>query len=264
LTTTSLGLRGGRPFVSQRWRPPLLRLLVFVAFLIAWEVLAAAANNIGIPTFTKTAEAAFNLAFLDRQIWGALASSNEALVVGYIIAALIAVPLGLAAGRNGLLGRVLEPYTAILLTIPIAPMIPIVISALGLTLGARVLIVILFSAVFIFVNARAGVRSVDGRLVEMAVSFGASERLIWRKVVVPAAVPAVFAGLRIGLGRALAGMVIVELILVAVGLGKLLLIFQARQEPEYVYATVFFVLAEALLLLEVARFIERKAAPWNG
>ena len=80
----------------------------------------------------------------------------------------------------------------------------------------------------------------------------------------PAAVPAIFAGLRIGLGRALAGMVIVELILVAIGLGKLLLIFQARQEPEFVYATVFFVLAEALLLLEVARFIERKAAPWNG
>jgi NitT/TauT family transport system permease protein len=262
--TANLPLRGSHLDGRQRWRAPFLRLAVFVGFVASWQVLAVAANNIGIPTFTNTALAAFDLAFVNGQIWGALASSNQALVVGYAISVLISVPLGLAAGRSRLLGRALEPYTAILLTIPVAPLIPIVISALGLTLGARVLVVILFSAVFIFVNARAGVRSVDSRLVEMAVSFGANERMIWRKVVIPAAVPAIFAGLRIGLGRALAGMVIVELVLVAVGIGRLLLIFSARQEPANVYATVFFVLAEALLLLEVARFIERKAAPWNG
>ena len=90
-----------------------------------------------------------------------------------------------------------------------------------------------------------------------------SERTIWTKVVIPAAVPAMFAGLRIGLGRALTGMVAVELLLVATGVGNILLTYRDKLMPAYVFAIVLYVIAEALLLLELARFIERKVAPWN-
>src|SRR5688572_29345375 len=106
--TTYLGLRGRALEGRQRWRAPFLRLAVFVGFVLGWQVLAVAADNIGIPTFTDTVVAAYNLAFLNGQIWGALASSNQALAVGYAISVLIAVPLGLAAGRSRLLGRVIE------------------------------------------------------------------------------------------------------------------------------------------------------------
>ena len=198
-----------------------------------------------------------------RQIWGALWNSNAALLWGFGLSALVGVPLGLAAGRARLLDRLLDPYTAILLAIPVAPLVPIVITALGLSLEARVVIVILFSVIFIYVNTRAGVRAVDPRLVEMAHAFGASERTIWTKVVIPAAVPAMFAGLRIGLGRALTGMVAVELLLVATGVGNILLTYRDKLMPAYVFAIVLYVIAEALLLLELARFIERKVAPWN-
>lgn len=238
-------------------------MLVFVAFIAFWQGAAVIGRNIGIPTFTGTLEAIWDLMFVDGRIWGALIDSNQTLFVGFAISAAAAVPLGLAAGRSRALDRLLNPYTAILLAIPIAPLIPISIAAFGLSLAARVAIVILFCVIFIYVNTRAGVRSVDYRLVEMATSFGASERLIWRKVVIPAAMPAMFAGLRIGLGRALTGMVAVELLLYATGVGRLLLEYRDKLEPAYVFATVSFVIAEALLLLEVARFIERKVAPWN-
>ena len=236
---------------------------MLVAFLTFWEVAARLAHNIGIATFSDTMVAAWDLMFGNGRIWEAMLSSNAALVLGFAISAVTAVPLGLAAGRSRILDRALSPYTAILLAIPVAPLVPIAITAFGLSLAARVSIVILFAVIFIYVNTRAGVRSVDQRLVEMAHAFGASERTIWTKVVIPSAVPAMFAGLRIGLGRALTGMVAVELLLVATGVGKLLLEYRDRLQPAYVFATVLFVIVEALLLLELARFIERKVAPWN-
>ena len=240
-----------------------LRLGVFVAFLAVWEAFARASHSFLIPTFTETVGAILQLAFVNRRIWEPLLISNQALVLGYGLSVLIGVPLGLAAGRFKGLERVINPYSAILLAVPVAPLIPIVIIALGLTLAARVAIVVLFTVIFIFVNARAGVRNVDPLLLEMAVSFGAGERQLWRKVVLPAAMPALFAGLRIGLGRAIAGMVVVELILIASGVGRLLLEFTGRLESDAVFATVAIVIGEALLLLELMRRLELRVS-WQA
>ena len=172
-------------------------------------------KNMLIPTFTETINGFIQLVFVTGRIWRPLYISNQALVLGYILSVAIAIPLGLAAGRVKWIDRILNPYIGVFLAIPIAPLIPIAITALGLGLASRVAIVFLFTFVFIAVNTRAGVRNVDPGLIEMAKSFGASERQIWHRIVIPGAVPAIFAGLRIGLGRAVAGMVIVELLLVA-------------------------------------------------
>ncbi|HEX2929094.1 MAG TPA: ABC transporter permease subunit, partial [Candidatus Binatia bacterium] len=158
--------------------------------------------------------------------------------------------------------RVLNPYFGVLLVMPVAPLIPIVIIALGLALAARVFIVVLFALVFITINTRAGVRAVEPALIEMAKSFGARESQIWRRIIIPGAIPAIFAGLRIGLGRAITGMVMVELLLVASGLGRLLLEFSGRMQSDLVFATVLAVIIEALTLLSAMQVIERKIAPW--
>jgi NitT/TauT family transport system permease protein len=227
-----------------------------------WELFARVSGSFLIPTFSETVVALVQLTLVNRRIWEPLLISNWAMLLGYGLSVLVGVPLGLAAGRSKALERALNPYAAILLAIPVAPLIPIVIVALGLTLAARVAIVFLFAVIFIFVNARAGVRNVDGRLIEMAISFGANERQLWRKVVIPGALPAIFAGLRIGLGRAIAGMVVVELILIASGVGRLLLEFTGRMQADNVFATVALVVGEALLLLEIMRRIEVRVAPW--
>jgi NitT/TauT family transport system permease protein len=146
--------------------------------------------------------------------------------------------------------------------LPVAPLIPIVIIALGLGLAARIFIVVLFAVVFITVNTRAGVRGVEASLIEMAYSFGASEAQIWRRIVIPGAMPAIFAGMRIGLGRAITGMVMVELLLVATGLGRLLLEFSGRMQSDLVFATILVVIIEALSLLAAMQTIERRVARW--
>jgi ABC-type nitrate/sulfonate/bicarbonate transport system permease component len=255
----SLTRASKRRELATTWR---LRLLVFAGVAVLWQVFAANTQSLLIPTFAETLRGFYVLFFRVENFWEFLFISNQALVIGYAISVLIGIPLGLAAGRSKWLDRVLNPYIGVFLAMPIAPLIPIVIIALGLGLASRVAIVVLFAFIFITVNTRAGVRGVDASLIEMARSFGASEAQIWRRIVVPGAVPAIFAGLRIGLGRAIAGMVIVELLLVASGLGRLLLEFSGRLQADLVFATVFAVIAEALVLLSAMRALEQKVAPW--
>ena len=239
-----------------------LRLAVFVAAVGLWEFFLARSQNFLLPTFAHVAAALFHLVFLEPRFWEALYISNQALILGYSASVVIAIPVGLLAGRLPWMDRLLNPYFAVLLVMPVAPLIPIVIIALGLGLAARVFIVVLFAVIFITINTRAGVRGVEPALIEMAKSFGARESQIWRRIIIPGALPAIFAGLRIGLGRAITGMVMVELILVASGLGRLLLEFSGRMQSDFVFATIIAVIVEALTLLSVMQALEKRIAPW--
>ena len=80
--------------------------------------------------------------------------------------------------------------------------------------------------------------AVDPNLIEMATSFGATEREIWTKILLPGALPAIMTGIRLGLGRGVTGMVIVELLMVAVGIGNLILRFQGNFSADLLYAVV--------------------------
>ena len=245
--------------ILRDWLP---RLAVFTAAVLLWEYFLSRSQNFLLPTFSHIATGLFHLIFLDPRFWEALYISNQALVLGYAASVLVGIPLGLIAARLPWMDRLLSPYLAVLLVMPVAPLIPIVIIALGLGLAARVFIVVSFALVFITINTRAGVRSIEPTLIEMAKSFGATETQIWRRIIIPGALPAIFAGLRIGLGRAITGMVMVELLLVASGLGRLLLEFSGRMQSDLVFATVLAVIIEALALLSAMQFVERRIAPW--
>jgi ABC-type nitrate/sulfonate/bicarbonate transport system permease component len=239
-----------------------LRFLVFAVVVGIWELFLSTSQNFLLPRFSEMARGLFLLLFAEARFWDALYISNQALIIGYAVSLLLGIPLGLIAGRVRWIDRLLNPYVGVLLAMPVAPLIPIVIIALGLGLAARVFIVVLFAFVFITVNTRAGVRGVEPSLIEMAKSFGASEGQIWRRIVIPGALPAIFAGMRIGLGRAVTGMVMVELILVASGLGRLLLEYSGRMQSDMVFATVLAVIIEALTLLTAMQMIERRLARW--
>jgi ABC-type nitrate/sulfonate/bicarbonate transport system permease component len=143
-------------------------------------------------------------------------------------------------------------------------LIPVVILALGLKLLARAVVVVLFAVAVVAVNTRTGVRTLQSSWLEMARSFGASERQLWWTIVLPGALPAIMTGLRLGLGRAFTGMIAVELLLVAVGIGRLILEFQGLFESGAVYAVILFLVVEAVVLLRLLRSFERRLAPWTG
>jgi NitT/TauT family transport system permease protein len=167
-------------------------------------------------------------------------------------------------GRWHAADRFLDPYLSILMVTPMSAMIPIIIMATGLGMTSRVLIVFLFAFIVVTVNARAGLRMVDPGWVEMARSFGASEAHLWRKIFLRGALPGILTGLRLGLARAISGMLIVELVLLALGVGQLIIDFQGRFQWAELYAIVVVVIAEATILLATVRWLERRGAPWVG
>jgi NitT/TauT family transport system permease protein len=243
----------------------LYRLIALAFFGAIWQWYATSHQSILVPTFVDTMAAVPRL-LASSELWERMWVSNQAMIIGFAAACAIGIPVGLLMGRFNRAERFANLYVNILLVTPMAAVIPIILMSTGIRDGAllsRVILVVLFSFVMLIVNSRAGVRQVDPSVIEMARCFGASELQIWRRVLLPGSVPAVMAGVRIGLGRAVTGMVIVELLLIAVGLGNLVQRYEARMQGDLLYALVIIIVAEALLLIQAARWLERKVAPWR-
>ncbi len=261
--------RGGGPTKAQSGglrallsrSPWTYRLIVLAIIGGIWQAYATAAQLLLVPKFTDTMIGVVTLA-INPDTWVAFMISNQALVVGFGISVVFGVLLGLGAARFRSIEGFVDPYLSILMVTPMAALIPILMMALGLDLSSRVVLVIVFAIPVIIVNSRTGVRQVDPNLIEMATSFGATEREIWVKILLPGALPAIMTGIRLGLGRGVTGMVIIELLMVAVGIGNLILRYQGNFSADLLYAVVILVIFEALILVSILRFIERKVAPW--
>jgi ABC-type nitrate/sulfonate/bicarbonate transport system permease component len=238
------------------------RLIALAIIAVIWQWYAIEVDSLLIPTFTETVAGTIEL-LTTPATYEAFLVSNQALVVGFFFALVIGILSGLAAARYPTIEAFFDPYLSILLVTPMAALIPILLMSLGIGIEARVLLVFVFAVPVIIVNARAGVRQVDVALIEMATSYGASERQIWRKILLPGALPAIMTGVRLGLGRGITGMVIIELLMVAVGIGNLILEYRGFFLPGLLYGVVILVVLEALILVSIVRAIERRLAPWS-
>lgn len=237
------------------------QLTTLVVFLGIWQVYATFWGGLLIPTFTETLGGFVQL-LGEARFWEAMYVSNQALVLGFGAAVTLGVPLGLLLGRFRVLERLSDVWLNILLVTPMAAIIPLLVMSVGFGLLSRVMLVTIFSIVMVVINARVGVRQIDPALIEMSRSFGSSEREIWRDILLPGALPSIMTGVRLGLGRAVTGMVIVELLMVSVALGGLILEFRGLFKAPMLYATIVAILIEALVLIAIARWVERKATPW--
>jgi NitT/TauT family transport system permease protein len=243
-------------------RDSVYRLITLVIVLTLWEVFANSTTSLLIPSFTETAAALADL-LADPDLWVALAISNQSLVIGFTASVLIGIPAGLAMGRLRRVEGFTDFYLSVLLVTPMAAIMPLLIMATGLGLTSRAILVTLSSIVVVIANTRAGLRQVDPRLIEMGRSFQASELQLWRRVLIPGSMPGILAGIRLGFSQAVGAMVVIELLMVAVGIGALMLEFRGRFMADYLYATVLVVVGEAILLIFLVDRIERRVAPWR-
>lgn len=261
----SLPHRPPRAGTSTGWRrldvPLTYQIVTFVVFAVVWQLYGTYRGGLLVPTFTETMVSLADL-LTRAEFWESMYISNQALVLGFTISVVVGVPLGVLLGRFRTLERFADVYLNILLVTPMAAIIPLLIMSVGFGLASRVILVTIFAIVMVIVSCRAGVRQIDPGLIEMARSYGASEAQVWRRILIPAALPAIMTGIRLGLGRAVTGMVLVELLMVSLALGGLILEFRGMFQGGLLYATIVAILAEALILINIARWIERRATPW--
>ena len=240
-----------------------LRLLSLITLGAAWEIAGRTGNARLLPPISKVLSAWFDL-LVSGQLFQALGVSLQALTIGFALSVLFGVPLGLLMGRYRRLEAFLDIYMTALLTVPMISFIPFLVIAFGLGLHSRVWIVFLFAFVIIAINTTAGVRNVDPTLTEMAKSFGAKESELFLKIILPAALPMIMAGIRLGMGRAVLGMVTSEMILAVVGFGAMLMTFSASFNSAALFATILTIVLLAVALLALIQNLDRRLTPWRA
>jgi NitT/TauT family transport system permease protein len=176
--------------------------------------------------------------------------------VGIAIAA--GVPLGVLMGRSPVMDRLLLPWVNLFLSAPLSALVPVIMVLFGLGETTIILTVVLFAVWIIMLNSRAGSKGISPSLVEMARSFGASRWQAFSHIYVWAALPEILAGVRLGVIRAVKGVVIGQLLVSVVGFGTLFEIYSSHFLMEHFWALLLFLFAFAFALNEGLAWCERQ------
>ena len=208
------------------------------------------------------------VAFIDITFGGplipALSSSLQLLFLGFALAAISAIILGVAVGASERLSYILSPFLSALYALPDIALVPLIIVWFGFGIAGRLVIVFLTAFFPIFLNVYSGIRDAPGHLIEVGRSFGVNPGFdMVQKVRLPAAMPNVMTGLRVGVGRAVIGMAVAEVFLALGGIGELIVRYGYAFRTDYLTAAILPLPALGIgLTLLVAR-IERRIVPWR-
>ena len=244
---------------AKRW---LLRAVSVVVPLAAWEIYGRAVNPILLSRPSAVLAAAGDM-IADGSLPSAFADSVVVLGLGLVAAVVVGVAVGLAAGRSAVVGTLLEfPVTALYAT-PTVALIPLVVLWFGFEVTAKTVVVFLFAVFPVLINTSRGVREVDPELVEVARSFCATERGLWRDLVLPSALPYVVTGVRLAIGRALIGVVVAEFYTAISGLGYLIVTGANSFQTARMFVPVVLIALLGVLLTAALEWAERRLAGWR-
>lgn len=248
--------------VTRLATPTRASVVSVVVGIAAWELGGRLFHYAFLPPFSDVLGASAEL-IATGQILPDLAVSLAGLAAGYGLAAVFGVALGLLMGRYRKVEYLLDLYVNAFLAAPKIVFIPILFAVFGVGRPSQVAIIFLSAFFVIVANTMSAVRSVDPTYVEMARSFGAQERQLISRVLIPGALPLTMAGLRLGMGRAVKGMINGEMFIAVFGLGGLLRTYGSRFDAEQVFAVLLVVIVVALACSSVVQAIERHVTRWT-
>lgn len=233
-----------------------------VGGLLVWEALAWLLDVAWLPPFSAVVRKLIELT-ADGLIIENLMNSLKGLVIGFGIALVLALPIGALMGRYRRVHQALDPYVYALFIAPTMIFIPIFFAIFGLTDGTRIAIIVVYAIFVMIINTDAAIRNVDPSLIEMARSYGAKERHIFFRILVPAASPLALAGVQLGLGRGVKGMINGEMFIALVGLGALSQKFSGRFEADGAMAVAMVVLLVAIVANRLVKQLENRLTSWT-
>ena len=158
--------------------------------------------------------------------------------------------------------RALDVYIYALLTAPSLVFAPLFFSLFGPDRMTIVAVIFMYAAFFIIINTSAAIKAVPTPLVEMGRSYCASDRQLFFEIILPAALPLVMAGLRLGMGRAVKGMINGEMFIAAVGLGQIVIEAQGAFDAETVLAVLLLIIIVALLATKLVKIVDGRLTSW--
>ena len=189
--------------------------------------------------------------------------SGLEFLIGYVIASVLGIALGLAMASSVTAKQMCQPWISGLYATPTIALAPLFILWFGIGIWSKVLVVIFLVLFPVTINTEAGLLTTSPRLIEMLRSFGASRRQIFFKVSLPSATPFILAGLKLGIGRGLIAVVVAELFGSRAGLGRLISqSADAFNMPE-LFAGVIILAVAGIAMTAGFAWLERRLVPWT-
>jgi NitT/TauT family transport system permease protein len=232
--------------------------------LALWELVSRylVANALFLAAPSQIVVAVVRLA-RTGQLGRDIAVSASEFALGYVIACVLGIALGLAMAWSKTGKQALQPWVSGLYATPIIALAPLFILWFGIGIWSKVVVVISLVIFPVAINTEAGLHTTSERLIEMLRSFGATSRQIFTKVSLPSAVPFILAGLKLGIGRGLIGVVVAELFGSRAGLGNLISqSADAFNMPE-LFAGVVILAAAGIVLTAAFGWLEGRLVPWT-
>src|SRR6267378_4422552 len=234
-------------------------------FLIAWELVGNVFQWIN-PMFMSSPSLIFKAAvemFRSGEIYHDLYVSGIEFLGGYFLAAAVGIPFGIMTGWYKRMSYVFDPFVNAMNATPRVALLPLVIIWLGIGILSKVGIIFLGAVFSILINTRDGVKTTPLNLLNAARSFGASEWMIFKAVVLPSTIPFILSGLRQGLGRAIVGVMVGELYAATAGIGFMITVAGATFQTDKVFVGVLVFALTGMLGMELLTRVERRFDTWR-
>jgi NitT/TauT family transport system permease protein len=251
-----------QPVIAGKFLPWTARIVLFGIVLGLWQWYGSTPDSFAIASVTEVA-AAMWAGLVGGEFLLAAGGTILTMLVGYSIAAVLGVGFGLFIGVSRYARNALEPLVHAGYATPISLLIPIIGIYTGLEFRGRVILTVLWCVFEILVNTTTGIREVPAALVDVGRAFNMPRRDLYRKIILPAAMPYIMLGLRIGVGRAIRGAVTAELLLSAANLGELLLTAGSTFDVPKLLAGIIFTMILGLVLMYLAAVVERRAMAYR-
>jgi NitT/TauT family transport system permease protein len=244
-------------------RSPVLVLASLALWCLVWEAVGRAGVASIVPPLSRVLATATTV-LTSAKFAAAAGTSLRAFALGMAAAILVGVPAGILMARAEIAGRILRMWVNVFVSAPVSALVPALMAIVGIGQATVVVTVFLFAVFVIVLDTEVGVRQVSRSLVEMAACFGAGRASLYWKVLLPAALPEVLAGVRLGAIRGVKGVVIGQLLIAILGVGELFETYSQSFLFEEFWALVIVVFAFAYVVSEAIARLERRVEHYAG
>jgi ABC-type nitrate/sulfonate/bicarbonate transport system permease component len=242
--------------------PNIIRLAAVAIFFAAWEYFGRHMN----PVFMVPPSAIFSAGvelWRDGTLLTAMKQSLLPFSVGLAITIVGGIAIGIVMAQWPLLEYALDPFVNAFYAIPRIALVPIIILWAGLEFGGKVTILVSVAIFPVIVNTYAGIKDVRGSMLEIGRAYGATPRQIFFKIVLPAAVPFIMAGVRLSVGLAIIGIVVAEFFTAISGLGGMIVEYANNFATAKMFVPVIIIALVGVFLTEFVVLLERYLSKWR-
>jgi len=239
----------------MRYRSLLLKFLSAFIVFGSWEIAGRIPVSFAFPTFIESM-AAFWVLVVEGTLFVAYAETLRPLVVGVLISAVMGISIGLGIGLSRKFDWLVSPIFIVMQTAPLAALIPLLVMVYGIGLTSKVFVVCIMAMPVIVLNTSGAVRNTPASMIEMGQAFLGTKLDVILKIILPAASPIIFAGLRLGVSAGFIGAILAELKITPTGVGDIITYSRSIADYPSMYAAIFSIILLAVIFLNVLEQIE--------